>query len=68
MTRYKLRIPSISLLWLYRAEAQTPQEAIIKVADTINSKTVDYHDPAVWEVEEESHCPKWTMGNGRITL
>jgi hypothetical protein len=51
MKLYKLRIPSISLLWR-QIEATSPADAVKRYADLLNSKTIDYYDESCYEVVE----------------
>ena len=51
MKTYKLRIPTISLLW-QQVEATSPSDAVKRYADMLNSQTVNYHDESCYEVVE----------------
>jgi hypothetical protein len=51
MKLYKLRIPSISLLWR-QIEATSPDDAVKRYADLLDSQTINYHDASHYEVVE----------------
>ena len=51
MKLYKLRIPSLSLLWR-QIEADSPSDAVKRYANLLNSQTVNYHDERCYEVVE----------------
>lgn len=48
--KYRLRIPSLSLIW-FEVYAKDENEALRKIVSGINSETVDYSDPSVWQIE-----------------
>lgn len=58
---YRLRIPAISLLWLYVA-APNKRLAIQAAVRKINSKTIDYSPRKLWEVEELTKDEFWKEG------
>lgn len=55
---YRLRIPSISLLWMYVA-APSRNAAIQWAVEKINSKTIDYSPVNLWEVRKISENQFW---------
>jgi len=55
--KYRMRIPSISIGWLYEVYATSEDEALKKVVKKINSKTVDYSDKSCWEIIEIESPP-----------
>jgi len=55
--KYRLRIPALSLLW-HEVNARSEDEALRKVVKKINSKTVDYSDKTVWQIEKLCTCGK----------
>lgn len=50
MKKYRLRIPSISLLWSDVIEAVSEDDAICRWAERLRSTTINYYDKSAYEV------------------
>lgn len=47
---YKLRIPTISLIWT-KVEVDSEDQALEKLVKLINAKAFDFSDKSLWEIE-----------------